>query len=70
MTQDAGGNTCPRCGQAFHCGAKDSRCDCFDVKLSESLRKELAQHYERCLCLSCLKDLSAGAPLLPEAARR
>lgn len=64
MTQVAGGNTCPRCGQAFHCGAKDSRCDCFDVKLSESLRKELAQHYVRCLCLDCLKAVKDGAPVV------
>ncbi|MDT9000645.1 cysteine-rich CWC family protein [Paucibacter sp. APW11] len=48
---------CPRCGQAFHCGAQDARCDCFDLKLSEALRQQLAAQYERCLCIACLKAL-------------
>lgn len=67
MSQAADGNTCPRCGQAFHCGAADARCDCFDVKLDEPLRQMLAQHYTRCLCLDCLKALKAGAPLVARA---
>ena len=50
------GNTCPRCGQAFHCGAGDTRCVCFELRLSESLRQALAQQYECCLCVGCLKD--------------
>lgn len=48
---------CPRCGQAFHCGAQDARCDCFELKLSEALRQQLAAQYERCLCVRCLREL-------------
>ncbi|MDM4766584.1 cysteine-rich CWC family protein [Pelomonas sp. SE-A7] len=48
---------CPRCGGPFHCGAADARCDCFDLKLDEALRSELARQYQGCLCLSCLREL-------------
>ncbi|MBB4845939.1 hypothetical protein HNP55_004493 [Paucibacter oligotrophus] len=50
---------CPRCGGGFHCGAQDQRCDCFDMKLSEDLRQRLGQQYSGCLCLACLRTLSA-----------
>ncbi|MFN4116959.1 MAG: cysteine-rich CWC family protein [Inhella sp.] len=50
---------CPRCGAAFHCGAQQARCDCFELRLSDGLRVELAQQYPgRCLCLDCLRSLS------------
>jgi len=52
---------CPRCGGGFHCGAKDDRCDCFDLNLSEALREKLAKEYEGCLCLACLKALQQEA---------
>lgn len=50
---------CPRCGGGFHCGAQDERCDCFELKLSEALRQRLSQQYSSCLCLACLRALSA-----------
>ena len=63
MSSPEDGNTCPRCGNAFHCGAADARCDCFDLTLDEHLRMGLAQHYDRCLCMACLKACMAGAPI-------
>ncbi|MDC8784758.1 cysteine-rich CWC family protein [Roseateles koreensis] len=52
-------DVCPRCGGGFHCGARDARCACCDMKLSEALLKQLSQQYERCLCLRCLTELQA-----------
>ncbi len=57
MTITALDDRCPRCGGGFHCGAKDDRCDCFDLRLSEALREKLAREYEGCLCLGCLKEM-------------
>ena len=48
---------CPRCKQPFHCGASDARCDCFDLKLDDAMRQQLAQQYSGCLCLACLREL-------------
>ncbi|MBV8469408.1 MAG: cysteine-rich CWC family protein [Burkholderiaceae bacterium] len=56
---------CPRCGQAFRCGATASRCDCFDLQLSEELRTRLVQQYEHCLCLTCLRQLQAQETSAP-----
>jgi len=59
---DASNNSvCPRCAQPFSCGAAGPRCDCFDLKLTPELRAKLAQQYDRCLCLTCLKQLQAEA---------
>lgn len=51
---------CPRCGNAFHCGAQDAHCDCFDLKLGPELRERLSRQYEGCLCIRCLKELQAA----------
>jgi hypothetical protein len=55
---------CPRCGEAFHCAAANSHCDCFDLTLSAALRQALARQYSACLCISCLKQLQAQANAL------
>lgn len=52
---------CPRCGGGFDCGAARGHCDCFELKLSEALRAELAQRYSGCLCLRCLRELAERA---------
>ena len=51
---------CPRCGQGFHCGAAEAHCPCFDLRLSDALRQQLAQQYAGCLCLACLRELAAA----------
>lgn len=52
---------CPRCGQPFHCGASDARCDCFDMKLDDLMRERLASQYSGCLCIACLRELKQQA---------
>ncbi|WP_310385088.1 cysteine-rich CWC family protein [Roseateles sp.] len=52
---------CPRCGNAFHCGAAEPRCDCFELNLSPALRQQLAQQYAGCLCVACLKSIQLDA---------
>jgi hypothetical protein len=52
---------CPRCGEPFHCGAAEPRCDCFDLDLSAALRQGLAAQYSSCLCIACLKTLQQQA---------
>lgn len=51
---------CPRCGQAFRCGAADVRCACFDVALTPALRAQLAKDYGNCLCVACLVQLQGA----------
>lgn len=57
----AGPDSCPRCHAAFLCGANGSApCACTTVPLSAALQTQLRQQYSGCLCLSCLRDLSAA----------
>lgn len=52
---------CPRCGEAFFCGAAEPRCDCFDLNLTAAMRRSLAEQYSSCLCVACLKALQLEA---------
>lgn len=55
---------CQRCGQPFHCGAADPQgCACAGLSLAPALLVQLREAYARCLCLDCLRQLQAGAPL-------
>lgn len=58
-------DSCPRCGGGFHCGAQDAHCDCFELRLSPALRERLAAQYSSCLCLACLRELSAAEAAPP-----
>ncbi|MBT9488039.1 MAG: cysteine-rich CWC family protein [Rubrivivax sp.] len=52
---------CARCGGPFHCGAQDSTpCACSQLQLSSDLLAQLRQRYTGCLCLACLRKLSAA----------
>ncbi len=52
---------CPRCGGAFHCGARDpAPCACTTVKLDERTLAALRSQYAGCLCLRCLQALARG----------
>jgi len=53
--------TCPRCRGDFLCGAKDARCECFDLKLDDATRERIGREFCGCLCLACLKALASGA---------
>jgi len=55
---------CPRCGGGFHCGVNDAQpCACTTARLTDTLRAGLRRRYTGCLCLGCLRAVSAGAPL-------
>ena len=62
---------CPRCGGDFRCGATDKTCACFDLKLGDELRLQLAAQYGSgdCLCIACLVELKAGETAARAAAR-
>ncbi|HEY0858093.1 MAG TPA: cysteine-rich CWC family protein [Albitalea sp.] len=56
-----GDTTCPRCGQAFHCGARDAQpCWCCTPALAPALLATLHERYTGCLCARCLSELSAA----------
>jgi len=52
---------CPRCGGAFHCGARDAApCPCGIVKLDATALASLRERHASCLCLACLQQLAAA----------
>jgi hypothetical protein len=60
--------TCPRCGGGFECGANAGHCACFGMRLTDSLRAELAARYpDRCLCLRCLRELIEAQTVMGRA---
>lgn len=57
---------CPRCGGGFQCGVNAGHCDCFELRLPEGLRADIAARWPgRCLCLACLRELGAQPVLTP-----
>lgn len=56
---------CPRCGGGFACGAAagpGAHCACFELRLGDALRAELARRYPgECLCVPCLRELAGAA---------
>lgn len=51
---------CPRCGAEFTCNEEDKwHCRCFSVTLNTAARTFLAEHYEDCLCVKCLREIAA-----------
>lgn len=52
---------CPRCGGGFACGINGTApCPCTTVTLSPDLLADLRWRFQGCLCLNCLRELSAG----------
>lgn len=50
---------CPRCNKPFECQmANIAECQCAKVKVSTSLKKWLATHFDNCLCSNCLIQLA------------
>lgn len=55
---------CPRCGGGFQCGFSGSApCACTTLKLDDAALAALRAHYTGCLCLRCLGEIAAGAPV-------
>ena len=51
--------TCPRCGGAFHCGARDpAPCACTGLQLSGETLAALRQQFDGCLCMACLTNIA------------
>jgi hypothetical protein len=50
---------CPFCGNSFECKNDDIlNCDCIHVKICPEARSYIAQHYDDCLCVSCLRAIN------------
>jgi hypothetical protein len=50
--------SCPRCGQAFHCGAADpTPCPCGNFTLSPATTQTLREQFKGCVCMRCLAAL-------------
>ena len=51
---------CPRCGCAFLCRGHEyiEHCQCATVELSSEDRAYIADRFEGCLCVDCLRALA------------
>ena len=59
MSGDAD-DRCPRCGGGFHCGINDAEpCACTALQLDDATLADLRQRFTGCLCLTCLREISA-----------
>ncbi len=59
---------CPRCGDAFACGAAGpGPCACCTIALSATLQAQLRQQYSGCLCLPCLQLLARAEQAVERA---
>ncbi len=52
--------TCPKCGNIFECNNYNIlKCACAQIPLNSKTRELMANQYEGCLCLTCLKEFAA-----------
>ncbi len=50
--------TCERCGKRMECKANAfSKCQCSTVQLNLNEVQYVSEHYEGCLCATCLNEL-------------
>jgi hypothetical protein len=53
-------DTCPRCGNAFHCGVGDAApCPCTTLRLDAATLAALRESHSSCICMTCLAQLAA-----------
>jgi hypothetical protein len=51
---------CPKCGNDFKCNNHNiSNCACMEVPIDPVTRQKIAEKYDDCLCVDCLKLLVA-----------
>ena len=51
---------CPRCSGGFRCGVNDAEpCACTALQFDEATLADLRARYAGCLCLACLREISA-----------
>ncbi|MFV0469963.1 MAG: cysteine-rich CWC family protein [Dysgonomonas sp.] len=49
---------CPHCGKIFECRHDNIiRCHCVNIYLTPEMKSFIAENYQSCLCLNCLKDI-------------
>jgi hypothetical protein len=54
-------STCPRCGAVFNCNHERlEECHCITVPLDARQIEYIGQHYDSCLCHTCLTDIADG----------
>ncbi len=52
---------CPRCRAGFECKVGDvSKCQCYQVKLTDADRDFLAKRYADCLCAECMREVATA----------
>ena len=57
---------CTLCYDSFICNAADIfSCACYNLKLSEDIRKKIGEQYHDCLCSNCLEKINNDISLLP-----
>ena len=50
---------CPKCGKGFECNNADIlNCGCAQVPLNTQANQLIAEQYDGCLCVSCLKEFA------------
>lgn len=47
---------CPKCGERFQCNnANILNCACMEVPLDPITRNKIAEKYDDCICVACMK---------------
>ena len=55
------GKKCPRCGRSFVCKSnRIEHCECVTVPLTPDTVQYIQEHYDDCLCVTCLWELHYG----------
>jgi hypothetical protein len=53
--------TCPKCGSKFECNNYNIfKCACLQVPLTPEARQHIAENYDDCLCMNCLREYAAA----------
>ena len=62
INMNAETKSCPHCGSNFECNNYNIlKCQCVKVPLNGKAKELIAEQYDDCLCLSCLKEFAALA---------
>ncbi|WP_420870112.1 cysteine-rich CWC family protein [Catalinimonas alkaloidigena] len=49
---------CHRCMEAFECKPGNiGECQCFGLRLTDSAKEYIFEHYSACLCRNCLEEI-------------
>ncbi|HEX2629873.1 MAG TPA: cysteine-rich CWC family protein [Chitinophagaceae bacterium] len=63
--------TCPRCGKSFECKPGNiTQCQCAGVVLTDAERSFVAERFNDCLCIDCLRQLKNQVEFFKEKFNR